>query len=99
MNVSFDRRIRLLLERSGKLKADQLEQAMDLAVREKLPLAQVVTEKNMLSEKVFAGVLAREANLPPIDLDLIEVDSQAAEMLERAVAEQHMVLPISKIGS
>jgi type IV pilus assembly protein PilB len=99
MNLSFDRRIRSLLERSGKLKSEQLEQAAELASREKAPLAQIITDKNMLSEREFAGVLSREANLPPIDLDLIEIDGQAVDMLDRTVAEMNMVLPISKIGS
>jgi type IV pilus assembly protein PilB len=98
MNVSFDRRIRSLLERSGRLKAEQLDQAAEIAVREKTPLAQVVTEKNLISERDFAGMLAKEANIPPMDLDLIEVDPQAVESLERSVAEMNMVMPVSKIG-
>src|SRR5207244_4144644 len=99
MNVSFDRRIRSLLERSGRLKTEQLDQAAEIAAREKSPLAQIVTEKNLLTEREFASLLSREANLPPLDLDSIEIDSQAVEILDRTVAETNMVLPISKIGS
>jgi type IV pilus assembly protein PilB len=99
MNLSFDRRIRALLERSGKLKSEQLEQAAELAARERAPLAHVVTEKNMISEREFAGLLAREANLPPLDLDMVEIDSEAVDLLDRNVAELNMVLPLSKIGS
>jgi type IV pilus assembly protein PilB len=99
MNVSFDRRIRSLLERSGRLKSEQLDQAAEFASREKAPLAQIVTDKNLMSEHDFAGLLAREANLPPLDLDLIEVDIAAVETLDRAIAEMNMVLPVSKIGT
>jgi type IV pilus assembly protein PilB len=99
MNISFDRRIRSLLERSGRLKSEQLDQIAEIAAREKAPLAQIITEKNLLTEREFAGLLAREANLPPLDLDLVEIDPQAAECLERSVAEMNVVLPISKIGT
>jgi type IV pilus assembly protein PilB len=99
MNLSFDRRIRSLLERSGRMKADQIDQAVDIATREKAPLAQIVTEKNLMSERAFAALLAREANLPPLDLDLIEIDSQAVEILDRGLAESNIVLPLSKVGN
>ncbi|HYC76728.1 MAG TPA: ATPase, T2SS/T4P/T4SS family [Planctomycetota bacterium] len=99
MSDGFDRRIRALLEKSGKLKPEQLEQANEIAARDKIPLAQAITEKNLLPEKTFAGLLAREANLPPIDLDLLEIDEQAAELIDRGAAEAHLVLPVSKIGS
>ncbi len=99
MNVSFDRRIRSLLERSGRYKPEDLEALGEAAAREKLPLAQIVTEKGGINEKEFAGLLARESNLPPVDLDMIEVEATAVESLDRAIAEQHNILPIAKIGT
>jgi type IV pilus assembly protein PilB len=97
--LSFDRRIRSLLERSGRLKSEQLDQVAEIATREKAPLAQIVTDKNLLSEREFATLLAREANLPPLDLDMIQIDLEAVEILERTIAEMNMVLPVSKIGT
>jgi type IV pilus assembly protein PilB len=94
----FDRRIRAMLERSGKVPADRLEAALETAAKEKVPLAQVVTEKNLVGEREFAGLLAREANLPPLDLESVEIDESVAEILDRATAEAHHLLPLAKIG-
>ena len=94
----FDRRIRALLERSGKLKPERLEEAVEAAAKDKTPLAQIATEKGFVTEKEFAGMLAREANLPPIDLEAVEIDESAAEIIDRATAEENFLLPLAKIG-
>ena len=72
MNVSFDRRIRHPPGSApGSSRRKQLEQADGRRSARSVPLAQVVTEKNMLSEsELLAGSWPRAANLPPIDLDL-----------------------------
>ena len=96
--TAFDRKVRGLMERTGRLKPEQLDQATELSGRDRVPLAVTLTEKGMVTEKEMAGFIAREANLAPVDLDQIDVDESAVKLVDRADAEAHGILPLSKIG-
>ena len=63
----------------------------------KLPLTSA--ESRLISERDFVAVISREANLPPIDLDQVETDPDALDLLTVETAEGSLVLPICKIGS
>jgi type IV pilus assembly protein PilB len=94
----FDRRVRQMLERSGRLKPERLAELVEAAAREKSPVALVVVEKGFVDEKVFVGLLARESHLPPLDPESIVIDEAAIETVDRATAEENLVLPVAKIG-
>jgi type IV pilus assembly protein PilB len=96
--VSFDRRIRAILERSGKLDEEQLEQLQKISERDNAPIAQVVTEKGFLSEREYLSVICRASNLPPVDLEYIEADPEILDIVDVDTAESAGVFPLAKIG-
>ena len=95
---AFDRRVRSLLERSGKVDPAQLEQIAYQASRDRIPLAQAVTERGLVDERTFVGLIAREARMPPVDLETIEPDPDVLALVDAGTAEEHGVLPLARIG-
>ena len=97
--AAYDRKIRGIMDRSGRLRPEQLDQATEISLRDRVQLAVTLTENGLVSERDLAGLIAREANLPPVELDTIEIDPAAIALVDRADAEANGLIPLSKIGS
>ena len=91
-------RLRLgqMLQRSGILSDDQLEQA--LAVKKKTPqkpLGAILVEMGLTDEETIGKVLASQLNLPYIELDQRAIDPAAAALIPGKLARHHVCIPLS----
>jgi len=99
VSATLDRKLRSLLLKSGRLDDAKLNEAQQQAEKDKLPLTAILTSKDLVSEKEIIGLIAKHINLPPIDLEKLEIDGAMANELSQELAEDHGVVPIAKVGN
>ena len=98
------RRLGEVLVEQGAISEDQLNAALEAQReaardRRRIRLGAMVVEMGFASERQVAAALAGALSLELVDLGTMPLDTAVAKLLPRAVAERHLVLPISRDGS
>jgi type IV pilus assembly protein PilB len=99
VTATLDRKLRSILLKTGRVEEDSLTSAVQQAEKDKSSLTAVLTNQDLISEKEIIGLIAREINQPPIDLEKFEIDGAMADELSQELAADHGVVPISKVGN
>jgi len=99
VSATLDRKLRSILLKSGRLDEATLNEAQKQADKDKSSLTAILTAKDLVSEKQIVGLIAKDINLPPIDLERFEIDTAMANELSQELAEDHGVVPIAKVGN
>ncbi|MGV3624429.1 MAG: hypothetical protein ACO1OB_26650 [Archangium sp.] len=89
------RRIGDLLVEAGLLKDDQLKAALNEQRKWGGRLGRTVIELGFVTESAMAEVLARQLELPVIDLDTAEIPEEAPKWLRIDICERYGVFPVS----
>jgi type IV pilus assembly protein PilB len=87
----------ILLDR-GLVEADQLLAALDQQATTGQSLIQTLVESGALDEDETVRILAEQAGLEYVDLDVYAVDRAATTALPPAIAKRHRMLPIGFDG-
>ena len=98
------RRLGEVLVEQGAVTEQQLEAALEAqreAARERrrVRLGQVLVDMGFASERQIAAALAGALSLDLVDLGSLPMQSDVARLLPRAVAERHLVVPITRNDS
>jgi type IV pilus assembly protein PilB len=94
----FAQRIKRILLKRGVLEEQKADEALDLAVKQDKPYAEILLEREFLDEPTYLWAVADEVNLPPIDVDRIQCEDDALSVLNQELSTYYGVLPISKLG-
>lgn len=97
--AKFDKRLKGILTKAGLVSSGDVDDCIKEAVDRKKPLSQVLVERNLVEERALIGSIAREMNIPPIDLSRTDVTTEALESLPPDLAEYYGVVPIAKLGN
>ncbi|MHC4712263.1 MAG: type IV-A pilus assembly ATPase PilB [Planctomycetota bacterium] len=97
--AKFDKRLKSILTKAKIVEGKKVDAALETAASENKPLSQVLIEQNVVDERTLIGSIAREMNIPPIDLTKTDVSTEALESLTPDLAEYYGVLPIAKLGN
>ncbi|MBI4577084.1 MAG: type IV-A pilus assembly ATPase PilB [Planctomycetes bacterium] len=96
--AQFDKRLKNILVKSGRLGAEVADRAMDEATEAERPLADHLIDRELVSEKDLIATVAREINIPPIDLARVHLAEEVLATLPQDLASYYGVLPVSKLG-
>src|SRR5512146_157675 len=83
-----------LLHADGLLTVEQIEVALLEAERSGKRLGEVLLETGVISGVQLASALARQADLPFVDLREVEIDPEAAGLLPEKFARRYKALPL-----
>ncbi len=97
--IQFTRKLRAILERAGKIDGERADALVSQARSEKRPFSEVLIKNGVVSEGELLALIAGAANVPPINLDRVQVNTDVLADVPVEVARQFKVLPIDKIGS
>ena len=97
--IQFAKKVRAILEKAGKLDAETADALLAEAQSEKRPLTEIVTKKGLVSEHELLYLIARAANIPPIDLAKLKVEKEVLEAVPMDVAKDYQIFPVDRIGS
>jgi type IV pilus assembly protein PilB len=94
----FDRKLSSILVKHGVLAEGAREEAVAASEKEQKSLTEYLVAHDV-AESDIIGAVSMETNLPPIDLEKVEADPEALELMSESIAKQYQVLPVAKIGS
>jgi len=96
--AKFDKRLRNILVKCGCLDEATARESLAVAEREGKSLSEVVVESKQLGERDIIAAVAREMNMPPIDVSRITFEPDVLQVVPQDIAKFYEVLPISKVG-
>jgi type IV pilus assembly protein PilB len=94
---SFGERIADALVEDGLLTTKQVEELLEQQKREGTRFIKLVTEKAYVSDADLTVSMGRVLNVPPINLARITIPLDVAELLPREIAQNHKILPVSRL--
>jgi type IV pilus assembly protein PilB len=95
----FAKKLRAILEKAGKLDAETGETLVAEAHAQKRPLTEVLVKKGIATENELVALIAKAANIPPIDLSKLTLNKEVLESVPEDVAREYCIFPVDKIGS
>jgi type IV pilus assembly protein PilB len=96
--ASFDKKLVSILSKHGVVAEERREEFLAAAGVAGLSLTEYLVNEKVLAEADIIGIVSDEMNIPPIDLDKVELDPEALELIPEDIATLHGVLPIARIG-
>jgi type IV pilus assembly protein PilB len=95
---TFGERIADALVEDGLLTAAQVSALLEQQKKEGTRLLKLLMEESSVSETDMVVCMGRVLNTPPINLNRIGIPQEIAELVPREVAQNHKVLPVSRLG-
>jgi len=87
-----------VLRDEGTITVEELERALAEVESRGVRLGEVLVEQGSINRRTLAVALAKQADLPFVDLDTAEIDRTAASLLPEQLARKHTALPIRFVG-
>ena len=88
------RRIGRILTKMGKIKREQVDEAMQLQSQRRAPLGQLLIELGYVTQEDVSAALAAQAGMASVDLENMEISDEVAHILPAETAQAYQVLPI-----
>ncbi len=97
--TQFAKKLRGILEKAGKLDGPTGDTLVAEAQAQKRPFTEVLVKKGIATEPELLALIAKAANIPPIDLTRLNVNKEVLESVPEDVAREYCIFPVDKIGS
>lgn len=97
--MSAAKKIGELLVRENLINIEQLEKARDEQKNNNGRLGQALVKLGYVKEAELADFIAKQYNVPSIDLSNFEVDPEVIKIIPKEVCEKNLVFPVSKAGN
>ena len=88
-----------ILAKSKDIKREHIEEALKIQKEKGIGLDKILVQKGLVTEKELLILLAKELNVPPIDLSRYRIDPDLLKIIPERIARQHHIIPISQIGN
>jgi type IV pilus assembly protein PilB len=96
---TFGERIADALVEDGLLSPKQVEELLEQQKKQGTRLLKLLVEKNYISELDMIVSMGRVLNTPPVNLSRISIPLDVAGLLPKEVAQNHKVLPVSRLDN
>jgi len=91
--------VQFLLQK-GYLKPEQLDEAQKVQLQTKqADLGKILVELGMVGEREVLQAQAQEQGLAFVNLDSVQIDSSAINVVNERIAKSHNVIPVKKDGT
>jgi type IV pilus assembly protein PilB len=88
-----------LLVRENLISLQQLQAAQDAQKQEGGRLGYHLTKLGYLEESELTGFLAKQYNVPSIDLRTFDIDPEVIKLVPKDVCEKHVAIPVNRAGA
>jgi type IV pilus assembly protein PilB len=86
------------LVQDGIVSEEQLQEAVENAKKERLPLIAYLVSEQIANARAIAVAASHEFGVPLLDLDGVEVDIDVVRAVDQNLITKHRVLPLVKRG-
>jgi len=94
----FAKKLRGILEKAGKLDGPTGDTLIAESQAQKRPFTEVLVKKGVATEAELVALIAKAANIPPIDLTKVNVNKEVLESVPEDVAREYCIFPVDRIG-
>jgi type IV pilus assembly protein PilB len=95
----FDRKLKTILLKRGLITEEDANSAQATADETSKELSNVLLDKGLVEEKDLIAAVAKEMNVPPIDVNKVFVADDVLEALPQDLATYYGILPIAKLDN
>ena len=95
---TFGERIADALVEDGLLTPAQIQELLEQQKKDGTRLLKLILEKSYVKEMDMVVSMGRVLNTPPVNLARVGIPREVAELVPREIAENHKVLPVSRLG-
>jgi type IV pilus assembly protein PilB len=81
------------------LEADKAALACEQAVKKKVPLVRYLVEQELVDSRTIASTASREFGIPLFDLDAMDLDVCAFNLVDHRLVLKHNALPLFRRGN
>ena len=86
------------LVQDGIISDEQLQEALEAAKKERLPLIAYLVAEELADARAIAVAASHEFGVPLLDLDAVEIDIDVVRTVDQNLITKHRVLPLVKRG-
>lgn len=97
--IQFAKKLKTILEKSGKVDAEQADALLAEAQKLRRPLTEVVVSKGIVGQDELLSLIAKAANAPPIHLGRVKVNKEVLSTVPIDVARDYKIYPVDRIGN
>jgi type IV pilus assembly protein PilB len=97
--AKFDKKLASILTAEGLVDDQTVQEALSRARENNHSLSEELTSMEAVSERSIVGAVAREMNIPPVDLSRLTIDEGLAELVSEEEASYFGVVPVSRVGN
>lgn len=90
------RRLGEILVDSGLITADQLQNALDVQKRRKLPLGKIIAELNLLTENQISQALSEQTGYPFVNLSSYPIKPEVAAVFPEKLVKRFLIIPFDQ---
>ncbi|MGH7162083.1 MAG: GspE/PulE family protein, partial [Planctomycetota bacterium] len=94
---SFDKRLVRIVEEAKILAAENLQDAVTMAGKDKVSLSSVLVKRGFIEENDLLGLIARNIRVPPINLHDCVLDPEVVKAIPQEMALAHHLVPVSRV--
>jgi type IV pilus assembly protein PilB len=95
---TFGERIADALVEDGLLTPVQIQELLEQQKKDGTRLLKLILEKSYVKEMDMVVSMGRVLNTPPVNLARVGIPRDVADLVPREIAENHKVLPVSRLG-
>lgn len=88
-----------ILVKQGLVRPDQMARALEEQKRSGTRLSQVLINQGILKDNQILKAVEKAYQIPGIDLNSFEIQSNATQLIPRDICEKHLLIPVQKIGA
>ena len=97
--TQFAKKLRGILEKAGKLDGPTGDALLAEAAAQKRPFTEVLVKKAIVTAPELLALIAKAANIVPIDLSKLTVNKALLETVPEDVAREYGIFPVDKVGA
>jgi type IV pilus assembly protein PilB len=97
--IQFAKKVKGILVKVGRLEEGQATELLDEAIKTKTSFTEVLVKKDVVSESELLSHIGRAANIPPVDLSRMKINTEVLEGIPVDVAKDYQIFPIDRIGN
>ncbi|MCZ6601663.1 MAG: type IV-A pilus assembly ATPase PilB [Planctomycetota bacterium] len=96
--AKFDKRLKNILVKRGFMAEATAEEALSTSVSEDKSLTDILVDGDYLPEKDIICAVSLEMNIPPIDVNRVEIEPAVLDRLPKDLATYYGALPVANVG-
>lgn len=99
MKTAFDKKVKSILLKRGLVSEQKVDEVVAAGHKDEKSLADLLVERGIVTEGELLSAMALELNIPPVDVEKVEVEEAALKTLPQELAAYYCVMPLAKIGN